>query len=32
LPIDEISRRAMALRARHAERDHPQDPDKTPSR
>jgi hypothetical protein len=32
LPIEEISRRAMALRARHAEHDHPPDPDKTPGR
>jgi hypothetical protein len=32
LPIEEISRRAMTLRARHAEHEHPTDPDKTPCR
>jgi len=32
LPIEEISRRAMDLRARHAEHEHPTDPDKTPCR
>ncbi|MEW5767974.1 MAG: hypothetical protein AB1797_10190 [bacterium] len=29
LPIGEISRRAMALRVRHAEHEHPADTDKT---
>ena len=32
LPIEEISRRAMILRARHAEQEHPADTDKTPCR
>jgi len=32
LPIEEISRRAMAARARHAEHEHPADTDKTPCR
>ncbi len=30
LSIEEISHRAMALRARHAEQEHPEDTDKTP--
>jgi len=32
LSIEEISRRAMALRARHAEQEPPADTDKTPCR
>ena len=32
LTIEEISRRAMALRARDAEQKHPEDTDKTPCR
>ena len=32
LPIEEISCRAMTLRTRHAEQEHPADTDKTPCR
>ena len=32
LTIEEISRRAMTIRARRAEQEHPADTDKTPSR
>ena len=32
LSIEEISHRAMALRTRHAEQEHPADTDKTPCR